>query len=153
MPQLSGLEVRLRRVCYLSLSIFLSLSAHAQTSPQALLPTQRLSAGMHVIHAEVAANPAQRQSGLMFRTKLPPNGGMLFVFDEKTQHCMWMRNTLIALSVAFIDDDGRIINIEDMQPKTETTHCAPQPARYALEMEQGWFSKRGIRPGIKINGL
>jgi uncharacterized membrane protein (UPF0127 family) len=153
MPQFSTLAEKLRRSWYFSLWAFLSLSAHAQTSPQALLPTQRLSAGMHLIQAEVAANAAQRQTGLMFRTKLPPNGGMLFVFDEKTQHCMWMRNTLIALSVAFIDDDGRILNIEDMHPNTETTHCARQPARYALEMDLGWFSKRGIRPGIKINGL
>jgi uncharacterized membrane protein (UPF0127 family) len=137
----------------LGLLFFFSLNVQAQNGPQPSLPTQRLTIGMHVIQAEVAATPPQRQSGLMFRTKLPPNGGMLFVFDEKTRHCMWMRNTLIALSVAFIDDDGRIINIEDMQPKTETAHCARQTARYALEMELGWFSKRGIKPGATVKGL
>ncbi|MCE2985143.1 MAG: DUF192 domain-containing protein [Burkholderiales bacterium] len=137
----------------LGLLFFFSLNVQAQNGPQPTLPTQRLTIGMHVIQAEVAATPPQRQSGLMFRTKLPPNGGMLFVFDEKTQHCMWMRNTLIALSVAFIDDKGRIINIEDMQPKTETVHCARQAARYALEMELGWFSKRGIKPGATVKGL
>lgn len=153
MPPLCPLAKRLRRACCVGLWALISLSAQAQSRAPTPLPTQRLTAGLYVIQAEVAASPAQRQTGLMFRTQLPANGGMLFIFDEKTEHCMWMRNTLMALSVAFIDDDGRIINIEDMQPKTETIHCARQPVRYALEMELGWFKQRGIKPGVKIQGL
>jgi hypothetical protein len=123
--------------------------AHAQSA----LPTARLTAGIHLITAEVAANDPARARGLMFRERLEPNHGMLFLFDTKTVQCMWMRNTLIPLSVAFIEDDGSIVNIEDMQPKTESSHCAKRPVRFALEMEQGWFTKRGIKPGAKLAGL
>ena len=91
--------------------------------------------------------------GLMHRESMPQNAGMLFIFDEATQHCMWMKNTLIPLSVAFIDEQGAIINIEDMAPKTENSHCARKPARYALEMNRGWFAARGIKPGSRISGI
>jgi uncharacterized membrane protein (UPF0127 family) len=113
----------------------------------------QLSAGMHLIRAEVAADMATRSRGLMFRKSLAPNAGMVFVFDEASQHCMWMKNTLIPLSVAFVDEAGIIINIEDMAPQTEDTHCAKRPARYALEMDRGWFASRGIKPGIKLGGI
>ena len=96
---------------------------------------------------------ASRATGLMLRTALPPNGGMLFVFEDVAVHCMWMRNTLLPLSVAFLDEHGAIINIADMQPRTEDSHCAARPARYALEMAQGWFAERGIRAGIRLRGL
>jgi uncharacterized membrane protein (UPF0127 family) len=112
-----------------------------------------LGAGMHVIRAEVADSNASRAQGLMRRTSLPPNGGMLFVFDEDAIHCMWMKNTLIPLSVAFIDERGAIVNIADMQPHSEQSHCAARPARYALEMTQGWFAQRGIRAGAPLRGL
>ncbi|MCS7100122.1 MAG: DUF192 domain-containing protein, partial [Burkholderiaceae bacterium] len=107
----------------------------------------------HLITAELADTDATRTRGLMFREHLPPNQGMLFVFDSKAPHCMWMRNTPIPLSVAFIDDDGRVVNIEDMAPHTETLHCARAPVRYALEMNRGWFASRGIRPGAVIGGI
>jgi len=94
-----------------------------------------------------------RSRGLMFRKSLAPNAGMVFVFDEASQHCMWMKNTYLPLSVAFLDDSGTIINIEDMAPQTEDTHCAQRPARYALEMERGWFASRGIKPGTKLGGI
>jgi len=113
----------------------------------------QLSAGMHLIRAEVAADMATRSRGLMFRKSLAPNAGMVFVFDEASQHCMWMKNTLIPLSVAFVDEAGIIINIEDMAPQTEDTHCAKRPARYALEMDRGWFASRGIKPGTKLGGI
>lgn len=116
-------------------------------------PVVQLSAGMHLIRAEVAADMATRSRGLMFRKSLAPNAGMVFVFDDASQHCMWMKNTLVALSVAFVDDAGAIINIEDMAPQTEDTHCAKRPARYALEMERGWFASRGIKPGTKLGGI
>lgn len=125
-------------------------SATAQTSA---LPTTQLTAGIHLITAEVAATDATRMRGLMFRQALAANHGMLFVFDHKTIHCMWMRNTLIPLSVAFIEDDGTIVNILDMKPHDENRHCAAKPVRYALEMSQGWFASRGIGPGSKLGRL
>ena len=127
----------------------LSAGVWAQNS----MPVMELNAGFHRIEAEVAASDQNRQVGLMNRKAMPQQRGMLFVFTQNNTHCMWMRNTLIPLSVAFIDDEGYIINIEDMQPQTEDNHCARQPARYALEMNLGWFAQRGIKPGVKLGGL
>ena len=131
------------------LGLTLSAAAWAQNA----MPVMELNAGFHRIEAEVAANDQSRQIGLMNRTAMPPQRGMLFVFPQERTHCMWMRNTLIPLSVAFIDADGYIINIENMQPQTEDNHCAKVPARYALEMNLGWFAQRGIKPGTKLNGI
>jgi len=131
-----------------------ALIAAAPTQAQSPRPaTVQLTAGIHLITAEVAASDPIRTRGLMFRQSLPTNHGMLFIFDRKTVHCMWMRNTLIPLSVAFIEDDGTIVNILDMQPHDESSHCAKQPVRYALEMTQGWFEKKGIGPGSKLGRL
>ena len=124
-----------------------SAAAHAE------LPVVQLSAGMHLIKAEVAADFSTRAQGLMYRKSLPPNGGMLFIFDDASIQCMWMKNTLIPLSVAFLDEQGTILNIEDMQPQTEESHCARGPAPLALEMARGWFAQRGIKPGMKLGGL
>jgi len=117
------------------------------------LPTTTLNAGIHLIQAEVAGTPATRSQGLMRRKAMAQGAGMLFLFDESAAHCMWMKNTLIPLSVAFIDESGQIVNIADMQPLDETSHCASRPARYALEMNRGWFKKRGIVAGARIQGL
>ncbi len=122
-------------------------------SPLAEMPVMELTAGFHRIEAEVAADAQNRQVGLMNRKAMPPQRGMLFVFTEKNTHCMWMRNTFIPLSVAFIDEEGVIINIEDMQPQTEDNHCAKVPARYAQEMNLGWFAQRGLKPGTKLGGI
>jgi uncharacterized membrane protein (UPF0127 family) len=119
----------------------------------AALPVIELAAGMHLIRAEVADNMAARMQGLMHRGALAQNSGMVFVFEETALHCMWMKNTLIPLSVAFVDEAGAIINIADMQPHSEQSHCAARPARYALEMNKGWFAQRGIKPGAKLRGL
>ncbi len=135
------------------LILLLSIAAGQALAQQPTLPTIELGAGMHVIRAEVADSFSTRMQGLMRRTSLPPNGGMLFIFDEAGTHCMWMKNTLIPLSVAFIDAEGAIINIADMQPHSEQSHCASRPARYALEMTQGWFAQRGIRAGAPLRGL
>jgi uncharacterized membrane protein (UPF0127 family) len=108
---------------------------------------------MHLIQAEVAADFGSRSQGLMYRTAMPSNAGMLFIFDELSTPCMWMKNTLIPLSVAFIDEHGAIINVEDMAPQTEDSHCASRPARYALEMNRGWFAARGVKPGSRIGGI
>lgn len=129
--------------------LLLSLGVWAETA----MPMIELSAGFHRIEAEVAATDANRQRGLMQRRAMPAQHGMLFVFTENNTHCMWMRNTLLPLSVAFLDSDGVIINIEDMQPQTEDNHCAKMPARYALEMNLGWFAQRGIKRGSKLNGI
>jgi uncharacterized membrane protein (UPF0127 family) len=130
-----------------ALALWLCGTAHAQ------LPVVELGAGMHRIRAEVADTFATRMQGLMHRRSLAPNAGMLFVFDEAAIHCMWMKNTLIPLSVAFIDAGGAIVNIADMEPHSEQSHCAASPARYALEMDRGWFARRGLKPGAKLRGL
>jgi uncharacterized protein len=124
-----------------------------QVLPQTTLRTTKLTVGIHVITAEVATTPQSRMIGLMMRERLAPNHGMLFVFEDKSQHCFWMRNTLIPLSIAFIEDDGTILSIADMSPKSEASTCPPRAVRYALEMDQGWFAKRGIAAGNKITGL
>lgn len=115
--------------------------------------TIELAAGMYRIEAEVAADFDSRARGLMYRRTLTAQAGMLFVFPDVARHCMWMRNTHLPLSVAFIDSGGRIVNIEDMAPLTEQSHCAAKPARYALEMGAGWFAQRGIGAGISVRGL
>jgi uncharacterized membrane protein (UPF0127 family) len=122
-----------------------------QVAPQPRLPTVEIQAGMHVIRAEVAADSGTRARGLMMRERLGPNEGMLFVFQEKAGHCFWMKNTLIPLSIAFLDDDGTIVNIVDMKPRVEDSHCPVQPVRHALEMEQGWFAKRGLKAGARLS--
>jgi uncharacterized protein len=150
-------EPRFSRSCFSGIQgaafaglILWMASAWAQ---QPALPTIKLSAGIHVIQAEVASTTVTRSQGLMRRKSMAQGAGMLFLFDESAGHCMWMKNTLIPLSVAFIDERGQIVNIADMQPLDETTHCASRPVRYALEMNQGWFKKRGISPGTLIQGL
>jgi uncharacterized membrane protein (UPF0127 family) len=126
------------------------VSAQATPTEFRVIP---LSAGIHLIRAEVAMEPNERERGLMFRKEMGENQGMVFLFDEPAVQCMWMRNTLIPLSVAFIGNDGRILNIEDMAAQTETNHCAAKPARYALEMNLGWFKKHGVAVGTEITGL
>lgn len=119
-------------------------------APQPTLPRITLQAGLHVIRAEVADTGERRRRGLMMRERLGPNEGMLFVFEFKAGHCFWMKDTVLPLSIAFVDDDGTIANIEDMSPRSEDSHCPVRPIRYALEMEQGWFTRRGIRAGSKL---
>ena len=125
--------------------------AVAQDGPQKL-ESIRLNAGMHIIQAEVARTPDEQSTGLMFRATMGPNEGLLFAFEQSTQQCFWMKNTLLPLSVAFISDDGKVVNIDDMKPQTLDSHCSKQPVRFVLEMNRGWFAKRGIKPGSKLNG-
>ena len=134
-------------------AVILAVQGAALAQAQPALRQVQLSAGMHLIRAEVAADMASRSRGLMFRKALAQNAGMVFVFEDASQHCMWMKNTYIPLSVAFLDEQGTIINIEDMAPQTEDTHCARKPARYALEMDRGWFASRGIKPGTRLGGI
>jgi len=134
----------------LAAALFAAAPVRAQPGP---LRKVDLSIDMRVIHAEVADTVAARMQGLMYRTSLAPNSGMLFVYEQPAMECMWMKNTLVPLSVAFMDGKGTIINIARMQPQTEVSHCTEQPASYALEMEQGWFARNGIRPGAVLLGL
>jgi uncharacterized membrane protein (UPF0127 family) len=131
----------------------LTILAVAAAPAFAQHPVAQLNAGIHVIRAEVVSDPGTRAQGLMHRKTLPQSGGMLFIFDEHATHCMWMKNTLIPLSVAFIDESGTILNIADMQPHSEQSHCAAAQALFALEMTKGWFAQRGVKPGMKLGGL
>jgi len=131
----------------------LTLACAAAAAQNARFGRAELAAGMHLIQAEVAADDPARQQGLMFREKMGTNHGMVFVFDRPAKQCMWMKNTLLPLSVAFIDAHGRILNIEDMQPQSLESHCSIKPAKYALEMNAGWFRHKHIKPGLVIDGL
>lgn len=117
------------------------------------LPIIELKTGIYRIQAELADTPKAREVGLMNRTSMPANSGMLFVFEQKAGHCFWMNNTKIPLAIAFIADDGKIVNIEEMQANTTNNHCPKAAVRYALEMNQQWFAERVITPGTVIQGL
>lgn len=120
--------------------------------PQMNLPRVELHAGMYRINAQVASTPRQREIGLMFRKQMPESEGMLFAFDTPGVQCFWMKNTRLPLTAAFVADDGRIVNLADMQPQTEDSHCSDEPVRYVLEMNQGWFAKKGFKGGTRLFG-
>ena len=149
---LSGLpRLRLFRALTATIGVFASAWLYAQ-GPQLELPRAQLQAGLYRIDAQVASTPQQREVGLMFRRDMPEHEGMLFVFEKSDAYCFWMKNTLLPLSAAFIDDQGRVVNVVEMQAQTTTPHCAKAPVRYVLEMNQGWFSKRHIGEGFSIKG-
>jgi uncharacterized membrane protein (UPF0127 family) len=127
------------------------LSVAAQDAPQDL-PTIPLNAGIHNIQAQVAQTPTELQTGLMFRKTMGTNEGMLFVFEQSATQCFWMKNTILPLSAAFVGEDGTVVNVEDMKPQTLDSHCSKKPVRFVLEMNQGWFAKRGIKAGAKLSG-
>ena len=129
-----------------------SLNAFGQGVPQTQLPRMTLNAGMHLIQAQVAQDFEQRQIGLMWRKEMPQNEGMLFVFEQAAVQCFWMRNTLLPLTAAFVADDGTIVNLADMKPQSDESHCSKKPVRFVLEMNQGWFAKRNIQAGYKLSG-
>ena len=144
------------RLCFIR---FFCIIAFATIAPSAYaqlnigLRTIPMKAGIYSIQAEVADTPDLREVGLMNRTSLATNSGMLFIFEQKAGNCFWMKNTKLPLSIAFIADDGKIVNIEEMQADTTNNHCPKAPIRYALEMNKGWFSDRVIVPGNMIQGL
>jgi uncharacterized membrane protein (UPF0127 family) len=136
-------------------SIFLviaSFASYAQT-PQTQLQRAVLSLGMFQIDAQIAQTPEERQIGLMFRAQMPQAEGMIFIFEEPSKQCFWMKNTILPLTAAFIADDGTILNLADMKPQTTETHCSAKPVRFVLEMNQGWFAKKGIKAGGKLRGV
>ena len=130
----------------------LTSATWAQDAPQTDLPRVRLTTGIHQITAQVAQAPQERSVGLMFRKEMPQAEGMLFVFEQPSQQCFWMKNTLLPLTAAFVADDGVIVNLADMKPQTTDSHCSAKPVRYVLEMNQGWFAKKGIKAGVKLAG-
>lgn len=140
------------RAAALLLALAAALPAGAQSGPQPKLTTLPLTVGMYVIQAEIAQSPEQQMTGMMFRRTMGPNEGMLFVNDEPGVRCFWMHNTLLPLTIAFIGDDGSIVNLADMAPQTDDSHCSAKPVRFALEVPKGWFAKRGIGAGFKIRG-
>ena len=140
--------------CALALisSTAFSVCVFAQGVPQTQLPRATLNAGMHLMQVQLAQNFEQRQIGLMWRKEMPQNEGMLFIFEQASVQCFWMRNTLIPLTAAFVADDGTIVNLADMKPMSDESHCSTKPVRFVLEMNQGWFAKRNLQSGYKLTG-
>jgi uncharacterized membrane protein (UPF0127 family) len=136
----------------LCLALCLNLPALAQETPQTQLPRTTLTAGIHQMDIQVAMTPEQHQIGLMYRSEMPQGEGMLFVFQAPSKQCFWMKNTILPLTAAFVADDGTIVNLEDMKPQTTDSHCSLKPVRYVLEMNQGWFGKKGLKAGSKLAG-
>ena len=134
------------------LSTSLAGAAIAQDAPQMDLQRTKLSAGMHQITVQVAQTPEQRSTGLMFRKEMPQPEGMLFVFEQASMQCFWMKNTVLPLTAAFVADNGEIVNLADMKPQTTDSHCSAKPVRFVLEMNQGWFTKKGIKAGARLAG-
>lgn len=150
--QITGMMILDRSIALRVLGVVL-LAAALGARADVTFGTSQIKVGAHPLKVEVAASDPQRTQGLMYRKSLGKNDGMLFVFDQIEYHSMWMKNTLIPLSVAYIADDGAIVNIEDMKPQTEDSHCAKKPVRFALEMNLGWFASKALRPGTKLRGL
>ena len=146
----------LKKILGCLLVAVMSFSASVQSSPQGIpqtnLPRANLSAGMHLIQVQLAQNLEQRQIGLMWRKEMPQNEGMLFIFEKPSEQCFWMRNTLLPLTAAFVADDGTIVNLVDMKPMSDDSHCSKKPVRFVLEMNQAWFAKRNIQAGFKLTG-
>lgn len=116
-------------------------------------PLLELRVGDSALRAEYARSPAERERGLMERTELAADRGMLFRFDEVRRHCLWMKNTPLPLSAAFMDAQGRIVDMIDLQPQDRTIRCSSEPARYALEVNQGWFRQRALNVGAQVTGI
>ena len=130
--------------------LFLLFGHAAAQTPQTQLPRVKLQAGMYQIDAQLAATPEQRAICLMYRQDMPQHEGMLFVFEKPQVLCFWMKNTLMALTAAFIADDGTIVNLADMKPQTTNSHCSEKPVRYVLEMKQGWFAQKNIKKSFVL---
>jgi hypothetical protein len=154
-PHLFGMTREIRRVfqAFLLVGVTLSCNAQAQSGPQLQLLRVKLNAGMHVLDVQLAQTPDQRQIGLMWRKEMPQHEGMLFVLEQAAKQCFWMRNTLMPLSAAFVSDDGTIVNIADMKPQSDDSHCSDRPVRFVLEMNVGWFAKRQIKAGYQLSGV
>ena len=145
-----SLRIAFHLVC---VALLLSLPSFSQEGPQLNLQRIKISAGMHQIDTQLAMTRIERQIGLMNRPSMPAHEGMLFVFEQPSKQCFWMKNTLLPLTAAFVADDGTIVNLVDMKPQVLDSHCSTKEVRYVLEMNQGWFAKRGIKAGSKLTGV
>ena len=145
------LKVFFQRTVFVLVALAAPMLGWAQ-EPQTNLQRTVIQAGMFQIDAQIAQTPEQRQIGLMFRKDMPAHEGMLFIFEEPSVQCFWMKNTLLPLTAAFVADDGTIVNLVDMKPQTTDSHCSTKPVRYVLEMNQGWFAKKGIQAGARLGG-
>jgi len=143
----------MKKFCALLLGLAFVASLWAQEGPQTDLPRVKLQSGMYLLDVQVAQTPEQRAIGLMNRQSMPEHEGMLFVFEHSDTQCFWMKNTLLPLSAAFIDNNGNIVNIEDMKPQSLDAHCSARPVKFVLEMQQGWFKKRGLKGGSHLKGI
>ena len=143
------LKVFFQRTLFVLVAMAAPMLGWAQ-EPQTNLQRTVIQAGMFQIDAQIAQTPEQRQIGLMFRKDMPAHEGMLFIFEEPQKLCFWMKNTLLPLTAAFVDDDGVIVNMADMQPQSTESHCSEKPVRFVLEMNQGWFAKKKISKGFKL---
>jgi uncharacterized protein len=141
----------MKKLLFLLAICLVNFSANAQ-EPQTQLSRIKLGAGLYQIDTQLAQTPQQREIGLMFRREMPAHEGMLFIFETPNRQCFWMKNTLLPLTAAFISDDGIIVNLVDMKPQTLDSHCSDKAVRFVLEMNQGWFAKRGIKAGSKLSG-
>ena len=141
----------IQNTLYALLLLGIAMPVWPQEGPQKL-PSVTLNAGMHNIQAEVAQTPDERSIGLMFRKSMGANEGMLFAFEQPATQCFWMKNTLLPLSIAFVAADGTVVNIDDMKPQTLDSHCSVKEVPFVLEMNAGWFAKRGIKVGFKLKG-
>jgi uncharacterized membrane protein (UPF0127 family) len=143
----------MKKFCALLLGLAFVASLWAQEGPQTDLPRVKLQSGMYLLDVQVAQTPEQRAIGLMNRQSMPEHEGMLFVFERSDTQCFWMKNTLLPLSAAFIDNNGNIVNIEDMKPQSLDAHFSARPVKFVLEMQQGWFKKRGLKGGSHLKGI
>ena len=137
---------------FLAIAAF-AFASFAASAQEITFKTSHVKVGPHALKVELATSEEQRERGLMFRKSLGRDDGMLFVFDEPAYQSMWMKNTLIPLSVAFLDAHGRILNVLDMQPQTLDTHTSAGPARYAIETNIGWFDRNKLKAGDQVTGL
>jgi len=135
------------------LVLLISTYSFAQSTPQTNLSRATLTTGGHQIDVQLAQSPYEWSKGLMWRTSMPENEGMLFIFDQPTRQCFWMKNTYLPLSAAFIADDGSIVNIADMRPLSTQEHCSEKPVRFVLEVHQGWFQKNNIEAGDIVSDV
>jgi uncharacterized membrane protein (UPF0127 family) len=141
-----------QRLTVSTCAVFCVAAAAQSGDPQTDLPRTTITTGIFQIDVQVAATPQQREIGLMFRKEMPQQEGMIFVFEQPGTQCFWMKNTLIPLTAAFVADDGTIVNLEDMKPQTTDSHCSDKPVRYVLEMNQGWFARKGVKAGARLSG-
>lgn len=148
----TALQRRLLGTLWLLAAASQAWAAPPAGEPQLDLPRTVVQAGMYRIEVQLATTPGQRATGLMHRRDMPPHEGMLFVFEQPGVQCFWMKNTVLPLTAAFVADDGTIVNLAQMKPMTEDSHCSSRPVRFVLEMNQGWFEQRALKPGFVLKG-